>query len=169
MKRNWLIYILACSMLLNIGIIASFAYWRSGTQPGLDPKPFAPRFRELTCSLNLEPEQRQMIRGLLPEHRQRIDELRLSLAQRRQELFEILQAGEPSWPAVQDKIRQIRDLQGKLEMEMVQFFLGFRNCLKPGQKIVFMQYLQNHLAVQHGKGRSQGPGGPRGRPGTGTN
>jgi len=164
MKRNWLIYILACSMFLNMGIIASFAYWRSGTQPGLSPP-----FRELTCSLNLGLEQRQMIRSLLPEHRQRIDKLRRGLAQRRQELYELLQEGETSWPAIQDKIREIRDLQSKLELEMVQFFLGFRNCLKPGQKIVFTQYLQNHLAGRHGNGRRHGSGDPRGRPGTGTN
>lgn len=169
MKRNWLIYILVCSMLLNMGIIASFAYWGQGSPPGLDLKhPASPLpFREFTRSLNLEPEQRQIIRGLMPEHQQRIGELRVGLVQRRQELFEILQAGEPSWFAIQDKIREISDLQGKLEIEMVQFSLRFRNCLKPEQKIAFMEFMEHHLlAGQGGKGRGHGPGGPPGRPGT---
>ena len=111
MKRNWLIYILVCSMGLNMGIIASFAYWRYGGQSELDLKhPASPLpFRELTRSLNLAPEQRQIIRGLLPEHQQRIGELRLGLAQRRQELFGILQEGAPSWPAVKDKTRKISE------------------------------------------------------------
>ncbi len=166
MKRNWLVFILVCSLLLNMWIIASFAYWRHGSQPELDLKHLASPlpFRELTRSLNLGPEQRQIIRGLLPEHRTRIAELRLGLAQKRQELYEILQAGEPSWSAVHDKIREIRDLQGKLEMEMVQFFLGFGNYLKPEQRIAFMKFMEHHLLPgQGGKGRGHGPGGPRGR------
>ena len=112
MKRNWLIYILVCSMGLNMGIIASFAYWRHGGQSELDLKNLASPlpFRELTRSLNLAPEQRQIIRGLLPEHQQRIGELQLGLAQRRQELFGILQEGAPSWPAVKDKTRKISEL-----------------------------------------------------------
>jgi hypothetical protein len=70
MKRSWLIYILICSMSLNMGTIASFAYWRYGGQPGLDLKhPALPLpFGKLTRSLNLEPEQRQIARGLLPAH-----------------------------------------------------------------------------------------------------
>jgi Spy/CpxP family protein refolding chaperone len=170
MKRNWLIYILVCSMLLNMGIIASFAYWPLGGEPGSDRKNQAAAlpFRELTCSLNLGSEQRQTIRCLLPEHRQRIDELRRGLAQRRQELFEILQVGEPSWPVAQNKIKEIEDLQGRVEMEMVQFFLGFRNCLKPEQKTLFIGFMAHHLiSGQGGKGRSHGPRGPRGRPGAG--
>lgn len=168
MKRNWLIFILVGSMGLNLGTIASFAYWRYGGQQGLDLKhPASPLpFRELTRSLNLGPEQGQIARGLLPEHQQRIGELRLDLAQKRQELFELLQAGEPSWPAVKDKTREISELQGKLEAEMVQFYLKFRNCLKPEQKIAFMGIMEHHLlAGQAGKGRTHGSWGPRGRSG----
>jgi len=168
MKRNWLFYILVCSLCLNMGIIASFAYWRYGGQPGLDLKhPASPLpFRELTRSLSLAPEQHQIVRGLLPAHQQRIGELRLGLAKQRQELFEMLQAGELSLSAMQDKIREISDLQGKLEMEMVQFFLGFRNCLKPEQKILFMEFMEHHLlAGPGGKGRAHGPRGPRDRSG----
>ncbi len=168
MQRNWLIYILVCSMLLNMGTIASFAYWGYVGQPGLDLKHSASPlpFRELTSSLNLGPEQCQITRDLPPEHQQRMGELRLGLAQKRQELFEILQAGEPSWSAIQDKIREISDLQGKVEVETVEFFLKFRNCLKPEQKIAFMEFMEHHLlAGQGGKGRAHGPGGPRGRSG----
>lgn len=155
MKRNWLIYILVCSMGLNMWIIASFTYWRHGGQSELDLKhPASPLpFRELTRSLNLAPEQRQIIRGLLPEHQQRIGELRLGLAQRRQELFGILQEGAPSWPAVKDKTRKISELQGALEAEMVQFCLKFRNHLQPEQKIVFMKFMEHRLlAGRGGKG-----------------
>ena len=145
MKRNWLIYILVCSMGLNMGIIASFAYWRYGGQPGLDLKhPASPLpFRELTRSLNLGPEQGQIARGLLPEHQQRIGELRLGLAQKRQELFELLQTGEPSWPAIQDKTREISELQGKLEVEMVQFFLALGMALEGGIHFAMYQILHD--------------------------
>ena len=164
MKRNWLIYILVCSMGLNMGIIASFAYWRYGGQPGIDLKhPASPLpFRELTRSLNLAPEQRQIIRGLLPAHQQRIGELRLGLAERRQELLGMLQEVAPSWLAVKDKTMKISELQGKLEAEMVQFYLKFRNCLKPDQKIAFMEFMEHRLlADRGGKGQTHGPWDPR--------
>jgi Spy/CpxP family protein refolding chaperone len=142
------------------------SYWRYSGQPKLNLKHLAAPlpFRELTRSLNLGPEQCQIARGLPPEHQQRMDELRLGLAQKRQELFEIIQAGEPSWSALQDKIREISDLQGKVEVETVQFFLKFRNCLNPEQKIAFMKFMEHHLLPgQGGKGQAHGPGGPRGR------
>jgi len=168
MKRNWLIFILFCSMGLNMGSMASFAYWRYGGQSGLELKHQASPvpFRELTRSLNLGPEQHQIIRGLLPAHQQRISELRLGLVQRRRELFEMLQEGTLSWSAMQAKIREISDLQGRLEMEMVQFSLKYRNCLNPEQKIAFTKFMEHHLlAGQGGKGRTHGHWGPRDRSG----
>jgi Spy/CpxP family protein refolding chaperone len=78
----------------------------------------------------------------------------------------MLKERTPAWPAVQDKTRAISDLQGKLEEEMVQFCLEFRNCLKPEQKIAFMEFMEHHLlAVQGGKGRGHGSWGRRGRSG----
>jgi len=166
MKRNWLVYILVCSMGLNMGIIASFAYWRYSGQLGLNRKHSASPlpFRELMRSLSLGPEQYQIARGLLPEHQQRIRDLRLNLVKQRQELFQLLQEEAPSWPAMQDKTREISELQSQLEAEMVQFFLKFRNHLKPEQKIVFMELMEHRLLVgQGGKGRARGPWDPRGR------
>jgi len=164
MKRNWLFFTLICSVGLNLGIIASFACWRYGSQPGLPASPLP--FREMTHSLSLRPEQSQVIRSLLPEHQKRIADLRLGLAQRRQELLEILKAGEPSGSAAYDKIREISGLQEKLEKEMVRFFLGLRNSLKPEQKIIFMKFMEHHLLAGHdSKGRGHGPRGPRGRSG----
>jgi hypothetical protein len=65
---------------------------------------------------------------------------------------------------VKDKTREISDLQGKVEAEMVQFCLKLRNCLKPDQKIAFMEFMEHHLlAGQGGKGWAHGPWGPRGR------
>ncbi|RJR41292.1 MAG: periplasmic heavy metal sensor [Deltaproteobacteria bacterium] len=168
MKRNWLFFILICSVGLNLGMVASFAYWRYGSQPGVNLKYTASplSFRELTSPLNLTPEQLQIIRGLLPEHQRRIGDLRLGLTQRRQELLAMLQAKDPSWSDMQDKIREISELQGKLEMETVQFFLGFQNSLKPEQKIALMMFMEHRLlAGRGGKGRRHGPWGPRGRSG----
>jgi hypothetical protein len=63
---------------------------------------------------------------------------------------------------VKDKIRKISDLQGELEAEMVQFYLKFRNCLKPDQKISFMEFMEHRLlADRGGKGRTHGPWDPR--------
>jgi len=170
MKRSWLIVVLACSLSLNIGIIANFAYWRYGGQVPLGLKPASPLpFQELWRSLDLEPEQRQIVRGLLPAHRQRIDELRLRLAQQRQELSEMLKGEAPSWPAMKDKIREIAELQGSLELEIVRFGLDFRDCLKPEQKISFMKFMERRLlSLQGGSSLGHGLRSLRGRSGRGT-
>jgi hypothetical protein len=57
----------------------------------------------------------------------------------------MLQEGASSWLAVKDKTREISDLQGKVEAEMVQFCLKFSNCLKPDQKIAFMEFMEHRL------------------------
>ena len=58
MKRNWLIYALACSVGLNIGAIASYAFWRFGSPPAMSVERQASSlsFREFWQSLDLRQE-----------------------------------------------------------------------------------------------------------------
>ncbi len=160
MKRNWLLYLVIFSLALNLGTIGTLVYLRyqeqkqAAARGELPPLPL----RELWTALNLDADQRQALRGLFPEHRRQVRELRGALAQKRLELFELLKGEAPPWSAIQNKVREISALQGSLEEEMARFLLEFKKHLKPGQDAAFLNLVQTR------RGRACGPMGPRGGP-----
>lgn len=162
MKRNWLLYLVIFSLALNLGTIGTFAYLRYQDQrpPALKEMPVPLPMRELWGALHLEPEQRQALRALLPEHRRRVMEVRGNLAQKRQELFDLVKGEAPPWSAIQAKIQEISALQGALEEEVVRFLLEFKKHLKPEQHAAFVDLVQQRLGrAQDGMGRGFGPPG----------
>ena len=48
------------------------------------------------------------------------------MTQKRQELFDLIQADATPWSAIQAKVQEISTLQGSLEEEMVRFMLEFK-------------------------------------------
>ena len=169
MKRDWLLYLVIFSLALNLGTIGTFVYLRyqdrrdAALKQELPPMPLL----ELWRSLNLEGEQRQALGQLLPQHRQRVGELRRDLAAKRQELFALINQEGTPWPEIQAKIRTISEAQGSLEEEVVRFMVEFQKHLKPEQKTAFRQVLERRLCPPHGgRGRPLGGHGPRG-PGMG--
>lgn len=159
MNRNRLIYLLTFSLSLNLGAISTFGYLRYGDSRGASLKQEAQPvpLRELWRLLHLSPEQRRELDALLPEHFRRIRELRTAIALERQQLFEVIRAGDPAWPDLQAKLRTINDLQGRLEEEVVLFCLDSQKHFNPEQRVTFMNLLERR--VQAGKGRPGGPGG----------
>ncbi len=154
MKRNFWICLLVFSLALNLGGLAAFAYLRyqdrasPGEQTQLQP------FREMWGPLNLEPGQKQALRSLLPEHRRRVRDLRVKLAQKRFELFEMTKEGTAAWPAMQEKVREVSALQGNLEEEVLRFSLAFQEHLKPEQRAAFIAFMERRMAsTPGGKGR----------------
>lgn len=159
MKRDWLIYLVIFSLALNLGTIGTFAYLRHQDQQqqaaaqATPPLPLRALWREL----NLDNSQRQTLRELFPEHRRKVDEIRQELAQKRQELFKLIQNDATPMSAIQAKVKEISTLQGSLEEEMVRFMLAFRKILNPQQQAAFLSRLQKHLC---GAGDACGPMGP---------
>jgi Spy/CpxP family protein refolding chaperone len=156
-KRNWLLYLVIFSLALNLGTIGTLVYLRYQDQRQAAAREMLPPLplRELWTSLNLDAGQRQALRGLFPDHRRRVHELRGALAQKRLELFELLKGEAPPWSTIQNKVREISALQGSLEEEMARFLLEFKKHLKPGQDAAFLNLVQTRL------GRACGPMGPR--------
>lgn len=157
MKRDWLLYLVIFSLALNLGTIGTLVYLRY-----YDQKPAATReappplpLRELWGQLNMDAEQRQALRRLFPEHRRRVGDVRRELAQKRQELFDLIRSDSSQWNAIQAKVREISTLQGNLEEEMARFLLEFKKNLKPGQEEAFLNLMQTRM----------GPFGPMGRHG----
>lgn len=166
MKRNWLLYLVIFSLALNLGTIGTLAYLRyqdHAPAASRDAQPPLP-MRALWGTLQLEDSQRQVLRGLFPEHRRQVRQLQGDLARKRLELFELMK-DDSSWDAIQVKIREISALQGNLEEEMVRFLLAFKKHLKPEQHAAFMDLVQTRLGRALGApGRSCGPVGPMGPP-----
>ena len=156
MKRNFWICLLVFSLALNLGGLAAFGYLRfQGHRDAMtDPNPSPRPIGEMWKSLNLEPEQQQALENLLPEHRRRIRDLRAELAQKRFELFEMLKEGAAAWPGIQEKVKEVSALQGKLEEEVLRFSLAFQEHLKPEQRAAFITFVERRMPnVQGGKGR----------------
>jgi Spy/CpxP family protein refolding chaperone len=156
MQRNFWICLLVFSLALNLGGLAVFGYLRLQShgeamtgQGRLPPPP-----QEIWRTLNLGTEQRRVLESLLPEHRRRVRDLRAELAQKRFELFEMIKEGSAAWPGIQEKVKEVSALQGKLEEEVLRFSLAFQEHLKPEQRAAFITFLERRLPnVQGGKGR----------------
>jgi Spy/CpxP family protein refolding chaperone len=162
MKRNWLLYLVIFSLALNVGTIGSFAYLRyqDHSQAAKQELPGPMPIKDLWLALNMDPEQRQALRSLLPDHRRRVLNARQELAKKRQELFGLVK-GEPSWSAIQAKVQEISVLQGGLEEEVVRFLLEVKKQLKPEQHAAFVDLVQQRLERSLvSMGRACGPGGP---------
>lgn len=171
MKRNWLLYLVIFSLALNFGTIATLVYLRYQDKAQRlsqeIPPPMA--MRALWGTLNLDQAQRQAVRGLFPEHRAKVMELRGELSQKRRELFDLIKGEAPAMTPVQAKVREISDLQGKLEEELVRFMLEFKKRLKPEQRAAFLGQMQTRWdKALDGHGPRHGPGhGPGMGPGPG--
>jgi len=167
MKRDWLLYLVIFSLALNVGTIGTFAYfrWQDRQPPPAPPGEASLPFRELLGKLELDQQQRQDLWRLAPGHRHKVREYRRALAQKRRELMGLLkQETMPPWPPVQAKVREISELQLRLEEEMVNHLLEVQKVLKPPQRQVLMIHLEQRLGHFWG-GRGRGMGGPGGGPG----
>ena len=66
--------------------------------------------------------------------------------------------GAAVWPGIQEKVREVSVLQGKLEEEVLRFSLAFQEHLKPEQRAAFITFVERRMPnVQGGKGRMGPP------------
>jgi Spy/CpxP family protein refolding chaperone len=154
MKRNFWICLLVFSLALNLGGLAALAYMRSHDRasPWQQTQPHP--FREMWGPLNLEPEQKQALQSLLPEHRRRIQDLRVQLSKKRMELFDLVKEEPTVWPTIQAKVNEVSVFQRKLEEEMLRFCLAFGKHLRPEQRTSFIASVERRLPqTRGGQGR----------------
>lgn len=93
--------------------------------------------------------------------------MRQELAQRRLELLDLVKQDPSGWPAMQGKVKEISELQARLEEEVLRFFLSLKKELKPEQNAAFLVLLEHRLTPLLGGRRSLGPGHRSMRPGMG--
>jgi Spy/CpxP family protein refolding chaperone len=169
MKRNWLVCLVVFSLALNLGGVITFAYLRYQNGAVANQRQTSPPLglRKLSAALDLDQEQRRTIEGFMSEHHRRFSSLRMAMAPKRQELLEELSREPPVWNVIEAKLMELRDLQRKLEEEVLKFCLEIQRHLKPEQKIIFLAYMECRMFPgTSGKGRSCNIG-LRSRPGKG--
>ena len=167
MKRDWLIYLVMFSLALNLGTIGTIVYLRYQDHQQLAAGPAPPPLplKSLWRELKMDESQRQALRRLFPEHHQKVKAVRLELAQKRQELLDLIKAESTPWSPIQAKVQEISALQGSLEEEMARFMLEFKKDLNPEQHAAFVNLVQTRLGC--GPEGACGPGGRRRGPGMG--
>jgi len=165
MKRNWLLYLVIFSLALNLGTLGAFAYLRYQDRQTVAGKeaPGPMGLRDLWLALHLDKEQRQTLRKLAPDHRQRVAQLRREMQAKRQELFDLLKGENPDWSVIQAKIKEISAQQGRLEEEVARFLLECKKHLRPEQQAAFISLVERRLCRPGGDGCGPmgGPMGPR--------
>lgn len=162
MKRDWLIYLVIFSLALNLGTIGTIVYLRYQDNRAQIAGPASPPLpmRSLWRELKLDDSQRQALRRLFPEHHQKVKAVRQELAQKRQELFDLIKGDSTPWSAIQAKVQEISALQAGLEEEMARFMLEFKKNLNPEQHAAFLNLVQTRLGC--GPAGACGPGGRSG-------
>jgi len=158
----WLLYLVIFSLALNLGTISTLAYLHYQGPPlpapaGPPPMPM----HELWGAIKFDPKQRQAMQDLFPEHHRRVMDLRTALAQKRGELLNLMQQEAPDWQALRAKVKDISNLQGQLEEEMLRFMVETKKLLKPEQRRAFLSLMQARLERGGPPGRHGGP--PPGR------
>lgn len=153
-KRSWLFFLLVFSLALNLGTIGTLAYLRRPDVNGTSRRPAGPPLtvKELCRSLNLETEQCQQFRRMMSEHHQQRRDLQGELARQRQELLSLMKQDPPSWPQIQDKIKEISTRQGKLEEETVRLLMESMKGLTAEQRAAMFPLLERRLNPSRSRG-----------------
>jgi Spy/CpxP family protein refolding chaperone len=164
LKKNWLVYLVIFSLALNLGTLGALVYFRlqppesalfhAGRPPG--------GFMGFLHSLNLDPEQKQLLKQNFPAHRQQIKELRQQLNQQRQRLYELISQAQPDEAEIAAQITAINNIQNALEQEMARFLLQIKQNLKPEQQELLLQRVGQRLCGPGFCGPHEG-GGRHGR------
>lgn len=165
MRRSWLFFLLVFSLALNLGSLGALAYLSRQESQAAARRPYGPSLsiKELCRSLPLQGEQCRQFRRMMPEHQQQRRDLRRELARKRGELWELVKQDSPSWPEIQDKIKEISVLQGKLEEAVMRFLLDCQQGLEPGQRKALLAMVEHRLSgFQDSRGK---PFGLRNAPG----
>jgi Spy/CpxP family protein refolding chaperone len=173
MKRNWLLYLVMFSLALNLGTIGALVYFRYQPPPGVPPmaedkSPLG--LVKFLHSLDLDPEQQQLLKKSFPPHRQQIKALRQQLHQQRQQLYELINQPQPNEADIAAQITAINNIQNALEQEMASFLLAIKRNLRPDQQELLLQRVGQRLCgpdfcspnPEHRRGR--GRCGPRPAP-----
>lgn len=170
MKLSWLWIVLAVSLGINVGILATLGVQGSDKEKGTEEKTAEASLDERTGPiaerLGLEGEDRekfmQLQRGLLEStqgHREELDGMR-------REVRKELREDEPDRERMERLISDMAEVSAAQEREYVEMVMATREILDDEQQAMYLQFMAQARA-RGGEGMRPGMQQQRMRPGAG--
>ena len=95
--------------------------------------------------IQLSNEQKQKVEEIRKEFLPKVEKVRKELRQKRLQLNDLLFASNPDMKAIEDKSKEISDLQSNLEKEVVLHILKEKEILAPEQRRQFYEIIKKEF------------------------
>lgn len=163
MKSSKLKVALIISLAFNLAVVAALVVgWYR--KPQLDHRgkihretngeAWRGRTRRLARHLQLPQDKAERLDSIGGVHSEGVTEIRTRLRQVREELFILLEQEEVLDEDIVEKVNEISELQGELEVQLVKKLLAIRSILSPEERERFLQLMKRHEgSPRHGPPR----------------
>ena len=153
MNGNKLKIALVISLVFNLAVVAALVVgWYR--KPHRDRRPrihresngeaWRGRTRRLARHLQLPDDKAEFLDSIGGVHSEEVTEIRMRLRQVREELFVLLEQEEASDEEILQKVDEISELQGELEVQLVKKLLAIRSILSPEERERFLLLMKKH-------------------------
>ena len=153
MKSNKLKVALIISLAFNLAVVAALVVgWyrkphqdhRGRIHRESNGEAWRGRTRRLARRLQLPDDKAERLDSIGGVHSEEVTEIRTQLRQVREELFILLEQEEVSDEEILQKVNEISELQGELEVQLVKKLLAIRSILSPEERERFLQLMKQH-------------------------
>ena len=154
MKTNRLKFILALSLALNVSFLAAagYTYYKKAGE-WVTPLGFRmEKGKFLFEKLSLKPGQLEAMRARAVPFRAKIEKKRDTILEKREELFNLLRAGNPDRLAIDARISEISRMQADMQRAIVAHILDMKTVLDKDQGKKFLDLIENAMADAKGAG-----------------
>ncbi|HVP77087.1 MAG TPA: periplasmic heavy metal sensor [Thermodesulfobacteriota bacterium] len=146
MKSKWLTVILALSLAINAGVLASmgYHYYVNASTPSSAPCPMSPGDHHLYQSLGLSKDQLGKIDPIAQKFHSRITELGTTMEAKRELLVDLLgKGGDPA--GVENVRREMAGIQDEIQKEVITHITELKKILDPNQQQRFFDLMRQSM------------------------
>jgi len=142
------VILLVISLGINLGVIGTFAYGYLKFKhiDEMGPEGLGRWFEE---RFDLTPEQAKKVDDIIISDREAMDDIRMKLDSKMEELATLLDEENPDREAIESVIFDLSSLHYEMETRVVKQMLDIRGVLTPEQAEEFNEHMGRHL---HSKG-----------------
>ncbi len=146
MKSKWLTVVLALSLAINAGVLASmgYHYYFSASTKTLAPCPMSPGDSHLYQSLGLSKVQLSKMEPLAQKFHARLTELGVLMEEKKETLTDLLQ--KDSDPASIEALRkEMAGIQDEIQKEVITHITELKKILDPDQQRRFFDLMRQSM------------------------
>lgn len=158
---------LIISLVFNLAVVAAlvvgwyrkpYREYRGRIHREANGETWRGRTRRLAHHLQLSDDKAERLDSIGGVHSEEVTEIRTLLKQVREELFVLMEQEEASEEEILQKVNEISELQGELEVQLVKKLLAIRSILSPEERERFLQLMKRHKGSHmYGPSRRQKP------------